>query len=109
MDAAAGVAPAPAAGEAPQTPTSLDLKVEAGKTTDVTVEADGQRVFEGVLPAGERRTFTAQEKFIVSARDAGALLLELDGQTLAPIGPPGRAGKVTLTREALKGTSGGAN
>jgi cytoskeleton protein RodZ len=109
LDGAAEIASAPAAGEAPQTPTSLDLKVEAGKTTHVTVEADGQRVFEGVLPAGERRTYTAQEKFTVSARDAGALLLELNGQTLAPIGPPGRAGKVTLTRKALKGTSGGAN
>jgi cytoskeleton protein RodZ len=102
-------AAARAAGAAPETPSSFDLKVETGKTTHVTVEADGQQVFKGILPAGERRTFTALKKFTVSARDAGALLLELNGQTLAPIGPPGRSGKVTLTREALRGSSGGAN
>jgi hypothetical protein len=45
----------------------------------------------------------------VSARDAGALQLEMNGKTLAPIGPRGHAGKVTLTRDALKGTSGGGN
>jgi len=33
----------------------------------------------------------------------------LNGKTLAPIGPPGKAGKVTLTREALKGAAGGTN
>jgi cytoskeleton protein RodZ len=88
---------------------SFELKVEAGKTTRVAVEADTHRVFEGTMKAGEGRTFTAQDKFQVAARDAGALLLELNGKTLAPIGPPGHEGKVTLTREALKRTGGGGN
>jgi len=85
------------------------LKVEAGKTTVVTVEADARRVFEGTMKAGQDYTFTAQDKIQVSAHDAGALQLELNGKTLAPIGPPGHEGKATLTRESLKGTAGGGD
>jgi len=33
----------------------------------------------------------------------------LNGKALAPIGPSGQEGKVTLTREALKGAVGGRN
>jgi len=45
----------------------------------------------------------------VSAKDAGVLHIELNGKTLAPIGPEGHAGKITLTRDALKGAPGGGN
>ena len=103
----AGSATAPA-GTSPAT-DRFELKVEAGKKTKVTVAADSDRVFDGTMKAGEDHTFTAKDHFDISARDAGALLLELNGKTLAPIGPPGHAGKVTLTREALKGAAGGAN
>jgi len=54
--------------------------------------------------AGEDRIFTARDKIQISADDAGALLLELNGKILAPMGPPGHEGKATLTRESLKGT-----
>ena len=87
----------------------FELKVEAGATTRVTVEADTHRVFEGTMKAGEDRTFTARDKIQISAGDAGALLLELNGKILAPMGPPGHKGKATLTRESLKGTAGGGN
>ena len=75
----------------------------------MTVEADANRVFEGTMKAGENRTFTAKDHFDISARDAGALALELNGKTLAPIGPTGHAAKTTITREALKGAAGGGN
>ena len=98
---------APATGPTSAASAPFELKIEAGKATRVTVESDARRVFEGTMKAGESYTFTAQDKFQVSARDAGALLLELNGKTLAPIGPPGHAGQVTLTREVLKGAVGG--
>jgi hypothetical protein len=75
----------------------------------LTIEADGNQVFDETMKAGENHVFEASDQFDVSAHDAGALQLELNGKTLAPIGPPGHAGKVTLTREALKGAAGGAN
>jgi len=90
-------------------PAWINLKIEAGRNTKVTVQADSDPVFDGTMKAGEDHTFTAKDRFDVSTRDAGALQLELNGKTLAPMGLPGQAGKVTVTREALKGTTGGTN
>lgn len=87
----------------------LELKIEAGKETAVSVSTDGSKVFEGNMIAGQSRKFTAREAIDISAKDSGALLLELNGQTLAPLGPPGQPGNVTLTRNDLKLTDGGAN
>jgi cytoskeleton protein RodZ len=102
------ISPSTAVATLPAT-DSFELKVEAVKNTKVTVHADANRVFEGTMKAGENHTFTAKDRFQVSARDAGALQLELNGKPLAPIGPPGHAGKATLTREALKAAPGGGN
>lgn len=87
----------------------LELKIEAGKETTISVSADGSKVFEGSMIAGQSRTFKAQDAIDISAKDAGALLLELNGQTLAPLGPPGQPGNATLTRGDLKPAGGGAN
>ena len=77
------------------------------KRTKVTVAADSDVVFDGTMKAGENHIFTAKDHFEISARDAGAVQLELNGKTLAPIGPSGHSGKITLTRDALKGAAGG--
>ena len=90
-------------------PAPFELKVAADKKTKVTVEADADRVFDGTMKAGENHTFSAKDRFDISTRDAGALQLELNGKAVAPIGTSGHAGKVTLTREALKGAAGGGN
>lgn len=97
----------PAASATSEAAVALELKIEADKTTQVTVDADDQRIFEGSISGGENRTFKAHLKFLVSADDSGALVLQLNGQTLAPIGPPGRAGKIVLSRVSLKGAAGG--
>jgi cytoskeletal protein RodZ len=99
----------PATGAISENPALLVLKVAAEKKTKVTIDADTDQLFSGTLKAGENRVFSAKDRFDVSARDAGALSLELNGKTLAPIGAPGKSGKITLTREALKGAAGGAN
>jgi cytoskeleton protein RodZ len=88
---------------------SFELKIEASKETEVTVVADKDVVFDGTIKADENHSFSAADHFQVSAKDAGALHLELNGKTIAPIGLPGQAGKITLTRDALKVTSGGQN
>jgi cytoskeleton protein RodZ len=87
----------------------LELKIEAGKETRVSISLDGAKAFDGSIIAGQSRTFAAHDDIDISANDAGALLLELNGQTLAPLGPPGQPGTATLTRSDLKPASGGAN
>jgi cytoskeleton protein RodZ len=106
---ATSAAVAASASPAPAETRGLELKIEAGKETSLSISADGSKVFEGSMIAGQSRTFTAQNAIDISAKDAGALLLELNGQTLAPLGPPGQPGNVTLTRSDLKPTGGGAD
>ena len=103
-----------AASSAPITPSAtasdtgtLQLKVQTDKDTAVTVSADKDVVFDGSMKAGENRAFSASSHFQVSVEDAGAVRLELNGRTLAPLGSSGHPGKVTLTRETLQGAAGG--
>ena len=106
---AASAVPEPAAPPSGAPTRPLELKVEAGKETAVSVSADGSKVFEGSMIAGQSRTFKARDAIDISAEDGGALLLELNGQTLAPLGPPGQRGNVTLTRGDVKPSGGGAD
>jgi cytoskeleton protein RodZ len=109
---ASGTAPVPptaSAGPSGAEAQGLELKIEAGKETFVTVSTDGSKAFEGSMIAGQSRTFMAQGAIYISAKDAGALLLELNGQTLAPLGPPGQPANLTLTRSNLKPASGGSD
>jgi cytoskeleton protein RodZ len=94
-------APASASASAP-----LVLKIEAGRATSVRVSVDGHKTFQGKIPAGGSKTFQANQVFYVTARDAGGVLLELNGQTLPPLGPQGRSGSIRLTRESLKQQDG---
>ena len=100
--AAAPVEPAPPLGPGP-----LELKIEAGRNTTLKVTADGKTLFDGRIEAGEQKRFQANQKFEISAGNSTALLLELNGQTVPPLGPPGEAGSVTLTHKDVKKPTGG--
>ena len=102
-DAATANPPSGAAAPASQVePVTLQLKIEAGKTTHITVIADGKTIFDDQLNAGENRRFQATQQFQVAAQDSSAVLLELNGQTMPPLGAPDQPGTATLTREDLK-------
>ena len=108
---AAPLAPARASGRVAPSSASesavLELKIQAGKPTAVQVLADDKSVFDGKMAAGQRQRFQAREKFEVAARNASALLLELNGQTLPPLGSAEQSAKITLTRKDLRKTPGG--
>ncbi|HTV59575.1 MAG TPA: helix-turn-helix domain-containing protein [Verrucomicrobiae bacterium] len=84
----------------------LELQLDAGKPADVTIFADGKQVFDGHVEPGDSRDFEAHENFRVTSSEASALLLELNGQTIPPMGIPGQPGSVTLTRSDLNNTGG---
>ncbi|MGH9729538.1 MAG: helix-turn-helix domain-containing protein [Candidatus Acidiferrales bacterium] len=84
----------------------MELKIEAGETSTVSVLADGKVVFSGVLEAQRTLTVHALTNFTVSSSKSNAVLLELNGHTVAPLGPPGEPGKITLTRASLKPSPG---
>jgi len=87
----------------------LELKVDAGRETRLTVIVDGKKEFDGRLAAGEQRRFRAKERLEISGGDSSALFLELNGLTVLLPGPSGQPGKMTLTREDLKKLKGGQN
>jgi len=105
-------AAAPVAPVAETSPTAagaverLELKIEAGRDTTVAVMADGQSLFEGLLRAGQVQRFEAREQLQVTVHDPTDVLLELNGQMLPPLGPPGAPATATLTRADLKPTGG---
>ncbi len=85
----------------------LDLLVSASAATRVRIVADGQLLFEGELSSGENRHFRATSEFVVTATDSSAVLLELNGQAMPPLGVPGASGTMTLGRKDLKQASSG--
>jgi hypothetical protein len=103
--AATDSAPAPVSSPSDR----LELKIEVQKRTKVTVVTDQDMAYDGTMKSGENHFFNASDHIQVTARDAGAVRLFLNGKSLAPLGPSGKSGKVTLTRDDLKGAAGGAN
>jgi cytoskeleton protein RodZ len=87
----------------------LTLKMEAGKPADVKVVADGKTVFSGHINADEAKSFEARSTFHVTSTESSALLLELNGQTVPPIGTPGQPGSITLTEKDLRPSEGGSH
>jgi len=97
------VAADPAAGESPQAPAvPLDLSVSTSAATRVRILSDGQKVLDADLPAGETRHFSANRQFEVTAADSSAVLLELNGQAMPPVGAAGASGTMVLSQKNLR-------
>jgi cytoskeleton protein RodZ len=87
--------------------TSLDLSVSTSAATRVRILGDGKLLLDVELPAGETRHFLANEQFEVTAGDSSAVLLELNGQAMPPVGAPGASGTIVLSQKDLRQASGG--
>ncbi|MFZ0879353.1 MAG: RodZ domain-containing protein [Candidatus Acidiferrales bacterium] len=85
----------------------LALKIEAGRDAAITVVADGQSAYSGPINAGETQRYRARNSFEISATDSSAVLIEMNGQIMPPLGTPGQAGTATFTQEDLKPATGG--
>ena len=88
---------------------ALELKIEAGKPADLKVVADGRPVYDGHVEPGNVMRFDAKDSLEISTNESSALLLELNGQTVAPIGLPGQPGSIKLTQKDLKSAAGGSH
>jgi hypothetical protein len=64
-------------------------------------------VLDAELPAGETRHFSANQQFEVTAADSSAVLLELNGQAMPPLGTPGSSGTIVLSQKDLRQASVG--
>jgi cytoskeleton protein RodZ len=107
-----GVIPTPAANSSTDSPTSstaipLDLAISTSAATRVRILADGTLLLDAELPAGQTRHFSASQQFEVTAADSSAVLLELNGRAMPPVGTPGASGTIVLSQKDLRQGSGG--
>jgi cytoskeleton protein RodZ len=85
----------------------LDLAVSTSAATRIRIMADNALLLDAELPAGETRHFSAALQFQVTAGDSSAVLLELNGQAMPPLGTPGSSGTMVLSQKDLRQASGG--
>jgi cytoskeleton protein RodZ len=89
--------------------SSLDLSVSTSAATRVRIVADGKMLLDTELSAGETRHFSAAQQFEVTAGDSSAVLLELNGQAMPPLGAPGASGTIVLSQKDLRQAPGGTS
>ena len=89
--------------------SSLDLSVSASAATHVRIVADSVVLLDGEMHSGDTLHFAANERFEVTAADSSAVLLELNGQAMPPIGTPGSSGTISLSRKDLRQATRGSS
>lgn len=107
---AAGGVPVPAEAVAPgadeslvATPeTPLALTVLANDECWLSLSVDGQKVVARNLQPGERVQFRARTTIVISAGNAGALALTINGKPARSLGGQGEVVTSTITLETLK-------
>lgn len=91
----------PAVPEAQTGEGVLHLQVFAMEDAWVSIAGDGRTLYEGMLKSRETRVFRADNQLDLHTGNASALVLTLNGETLAPLGNPGEVKRVTLSRKDL--------
>lgn len=87
----------------------LQLVVRASAPTEVRVVADGKALLDGKIAMNEEKRFGARDGFEISASDAAAVQLELNGQPLPKMGAARQSGRITLTAKDVKSSAGGVH
>jgi cytoskeleton protein RodZ len=88
-------------------PGPLELSVASSAATRVRVLADGTVAYDAVLSVGQSLHFSARDSFQVTAGNSSAVLLELNGRELPPLGMPGNSGTISLSARDLRPTNRG--
>jgi cytoskeletal protein RodZ len=83
-------------------PADLRLQIDVVEDAWVRVAVDDHVRYEGRIKPGEPRRFRGSRRFEVSTRNASAVVLTLNGETLPPLGQPGEERTVLLTAQDLK-------
>lgn len=90
-------APLAAAAEA----TGLTMEIAPRAWCWVSVTADGEPTFSGLMAAGDKRVITAKEQILVNVGDAGAFAYTLNGRQGRPLGAPGQVVSKRITPSNL--------
>ena len=106
LASAAPPTPLPTGTTAPALPTDVPtptpihgvhIDAQVSGRVWVQVETDGKIVFVGILNAGDRRSWSADQKLMIWSGNAGNVSVTYNGKPLGPLGRPGEVLKVTWT------------
>lgn len=92
--------PPAASTPAPVVP-DLALTIQAMKTADLTVVADGKNVFAGILHSKDTQHFEAHNTLEIDSSHPSDFSLALNGHDVTWVAAPGEPGKMTLARSDL--------
>lgn len=80
----------------------LELSISASSSTHVRVIADGKVLADSQVYAGDTLHFTAKQQFDVSTTNSSAVLLQLNGRAMPPLGPPRTFGRMVFSQDNLR-------
>ncbi|MEB3356686.1 MAG: RodZ family helix-turn-helix domain-containing protein [Synechococcales bacterium] len=83
----------------PSTDKPVQVALELTERSWLRVIVDGQKDFEGVLPEGTQRTWTADSQLTVRAGNAGGVLLTHNQGDAQVMGDPGSVQEVTFSAD----------
>jgi cytoskeleton protein RodZ len=96
---APGAAAVPPVAEAAATDLTMEITPRA--TCWISVNADGERVFSGLMAGGDKRSVMAKEQIVVNVGDAGAFDYTLNGRPGRALGAPGEVVSKRITLSNL--------
>ena len=87
----------------------LELSLSASASTHVRIIADEKVILDSEVYAGETLHFAAKRQFDVSATNSAAVLLQLNGRAMPPLGTPGTFGRMVFSHKDLRQTGSGSS
>lgn len=88
------VKPTPVDDKSTAKPLVVDIKLKDKSWLKVVV--DGKTEFEGVLPQGTHKTWTAKQQLTLRTGNAGGILVAFNDQQAKELGKPGQVQEVTF-------------
>lgn len=79
----------------PESPLRIDIELTDQSWLRIVV--DGEKDFEGVLPEGTERTWTAENQLTIRAGNAGGVLLAHNSGEAESMGAPGAVREITFS------------
>ncbi len=76
----------------------LTVRLSVSRPCFISVTVDGRKAIERLLQLGEEQTIDVRRELVLTAADAGAVALTLNGRSARPLGA---AGEVVTTRLSL--------
>ena len=95
------IAVAPQQSPPPSSAAPIETAINLTEESWVQVIVDGKTVFEGTLPQGTKKTWTAKQQLTLLAGNAGGVVVAVNRGSAKPLGKVGEVKEVTFTPDSL--------